>query len=119
MHCLPRLMHCLPRLMEGLPFDAVPSARSVRLYELGDVEAAEVPGRRRPVDLDLGDASHARPFLSGSFELFQVPPATLRDELDDAVVSIGHPARQPKRLCTPDQKEPKADSLDVALDDAM
>ena len=95
------------------------STRSVRLYELGDVEAGEVAGRRRPVDFDLADARHARTLMSGSLELFEVPTAPFSNEFDDAVIPVGNPARQPQRLGAADEEEAEADSLDVAFDDSV
>jgi hypothetical protein len=70
-------------------------ARSDRLYELGDVEAAEVASRLRPVHLDGADAGHARPFTRGSLQLFEIVTLPLSDEFDNAVVPVGHPAREP------------------------
>jgi hypothetical protein len=93
--------------------------RSVRLYELGDVEAAEVPRRFGPVDLDGAHASLAGALARGMFELFQGWASSLGDELDDAVVPVGHPPGQAERLGAPDQKKAEADPLDVSLDDAM
>ena len=94
-------------------------ARSVRLYELGDVEAAEVPGRFGPVELDGRDAGHAWPLTSGSLQLFQVLPPSLGDELDDTVIAVGHPTRKPQRLGAPDQEKTEADSLDVSFDETV
>lgn len=93
--------------------------RSVRLYELGDVEAVEVPGRFGPVHLDGAHASLTRPFAGGALELFQGRASSLCDELDDAVVTVRHPAGQAQRLGAADEEIAKADSLDVSLDDAV
>jgi nicotinamide-nucleotide amidase len=97
----------------------IPRARSVRLYELGDVEAGEVPGRFGPVELDGRDAGHARPRTSGSLQLFQVLPPSFGDELDNTVIAVGHPARKPQRLGAPDQEKAEADSLDVSFDETV
>jgi nicotinamide-nucleotide amidase len=98
---------------------AILRARSVRLHGLGDVEAAEVPGRFRPVHLDPGDAGLAGPFACRSLQLFEVLPPSFRDELDDAVVPVRHPTREAQRLGSMDQKVTEADSLNVSFDDAM
>jgi hypothetical protein len=93
--------------------------RSVRLYELGDVEAAEAPRRFGPVDLDGADTSLAGALAGCSLQLFKGRPSSLRHELDDAVIPIRDPAGQPERLGAMDQEKSEANSLDVALDDAM
>jgi molybdenum cofactor synthesis domain-containing protein len=94
-------------------------ARSVRLYELGDLEAAEVASGRRPVDFDLLDARHSRTLVGGPLELFEVSATPFRDELDDPVIPVGHPAGEAQRLGATDQEEAEADPLDVALDDPV
>ena len=43
----------------------------------------------------------------------------LRDEFDNAVVPVRHPAREPQRLGAMDQKVAEAHSLDVAFDDTV
>ena len=57
--------------------------------------------------------------MGGSLELFQVSAHTLGHELDDAVVSILHPAGQPQCLGSADYEEAEADTLDVPFDDPM
>ena len=57
--------------------------------------------------------------MGGPLQLFQVAPASLRDELDDAVVPVRDPAGQPQSLGAADQEIAEADALDVAFDDAM
>jgi nicotinamide-nucleotide amidase len=93
--------------------------RSDRLYELGDVKTVEAPGRPRPADLDGGYAGHSRALSGGTLELFEVAAAALGDEFDRPVVPVLHPAVQAQRLGAADQEVAEADSLDVALDDAV
>lgn len=57
--------------------------------------------------------------MSGSLQLFEVPTAPFRNEFDDAVIPVGHPARQSQRVGAADQEEAEADSLDVAFDDSV
>jgi hypothetical protein len=93
--------------------------RSVRLYELGDVEAPEVPRGFGPVDLDGADARLARTLVRSPLQLFQGRPGSLSDELDDAVVSVRDPSGQAERLGASDQEKAEADALDFSLDDAV
>ncbi len=57
--------------------------------------------------------------MGGSLQLFKVLPASLRDELDDSVVPVHHPAGQPQRLGAADQEEAEPDTLHVSFDDSM
>jgi nicotinamide-nucleotide amidase len=57
--------------------------------------------------------------VGGSLQLFKVLPPSLRDELDDSVVPVHHPAGQPQRLGAADQEEAEPDSLHVSFDDAV
>ena len=57
--------------------------------------------------------------MSGSLQLFEGLPPSLRDELNDTVVPIRHPAGEPQRLGAADQEKAEANALDVSLDDAM
>jgi nicotinamide-nucleotide amidase len=58
----------------------------------------------------------ARPLSRGFLQPFEVAPGAFGDELDHAVVTIRHPARQAQRLCAANQKVAEPDSLDIAFD---
>jgi molybdenum cofactor synthesis domain-containing protein len=57
--------------------------------------------------------------VGGSLQLFQVLPPTFRNELDNTVVTVRHPTREPQCLGATDQEEAEPDSLHVSFDDAV
>ena len=57
--------------------------------------------------------------MGGSLQLFQVLPPAFRNELDNAVVTVRHPTREPQRLGATDQEEAEPDSLHISFDDAV
>jgi nicotinamide-nucleotide amidase len=57
--------------------------------------------------------------MRGSLQLLEVLAFPFRNEFDDAIIPVRHPAHQPQRLGAADQKKAEAHSLDVAFDDCV